>query len=56
MLNDYGYIEKAIANIKEVAEKQEANIRAAAATAPDTPPHGGELCENNARHRGRWIA
>ena len=30
MLNDYGYIEKAIANIKEVAEKQEANIKAAA--------------------------
>ena len=29
MLNDYGYIEKAIANIKEVAEKQEANIKAA---------------------------
>ena len=30
MLNDYGYIDKAIANIKEVAEKQEANIKAAA--------------------------
>ena len=30
MLNDFGYIDKAIANIKEVAEKQEANIKAAA--------------------------
>ncbi len=30
MLNDYGYIDKAIANIREVAEKQEANIKAAA--------------------------
>ena len=30
MINDYGYIEKAIANIKEVAEKQEQNIQAAA--------------------------
>ena len=30
MINDYGYIEKAIANIKEVAEKQVANIKAAA--------------------------
>lgn len=30
MLNDYGYIEKAVANIREVAEKQEANIKAAA--------------------------
>jgi uncharacterized phosphosugar-binding protein len=30
MLNDYGYIEKAIANIREVAEKQEDNIKAAA--------------------------
>ena len=29
MINDYGYIEKAIANIREVAEKQEANIEAA---------------------------
>ena len=29
MLNDYGYIEKAIATIREVAEKQEANIEAA---------------------------
>ena len=29
MINDYGYIEKAIANIKEVAEKQEANIEEA---------------------------
>ena len=28
--NDYGYIEKTIANIREVAEKQEANIKAAA--------------------------
>ena len=30
MLNDYGYIDKAFANIREVAEKQEANIKAAA--------------------------
>ena len=30
MLNDYGYIDKAIANIREVAEKQEENIKAAA--------------------------
>ena len=30
MLNDFGYIDKAIANIKEVAEKQEQNIKAAA--------------------------
>ena len=30
MLNDFGYIDKAIANIKAVAEKQEANIKAAA--------------------------
>ena len=30
MLNDFGYIDKAIANIREVAEKQEANIKAAA--------------------------
>ena len=30
MINDFGYIEKAIANIKEVAEKQEQNIKAAA--------------------------
>ena len=30
MINDYGYIEKAIANIKEVAEKQETNIQSAA--------------------------
>ena len=30
MLNDYGYVEKAIANIREVAEKQEENIKAAA--------------------------
>ncbi|MBR1588168.1 MAG: hypothetical protein IJ658_07570 [Kiritimatiellae bacterium] len=30
MLSDYGYIEKAIANIRAVAEKQEANIKAAA--------------------------
>ena len=30
MLNDFGYIDKAIANIKEVAEKQESNIKAAA--------------------------
>ena len=29
MINDYGYIEKAIRNIREVAEKQEANIDAA---------------------------
>ena len=29
MINDYGYIEKAIRNIKEVAEKQKANIDAA---------------------------
>ena len=35
MLNDYGYIEKAIANIKEVAEKQEANIQAAATLMAD---------------------
>ncbi len=35
MLNDYGYIDKAIANIKEVAEKQEANIKAAAALMAD---------------------
>ena len=35
MLNDYGYIEKAIANIREVAEKQEANIKAAAALMAD---------------------
>ena len=30
MLNDYGYIETAIANIRKVAEKQEENIKAAA--------------------------
>ena len=30
MLNDFGYIDKAISNIKEVAEKQEGNIKAAA--------------------------
>jgi pyruvate-formate lyase-activating enzyme len=30
MLNDFGYIDKAIANIREVAEKQEENIKAAA--------------------------
>ena len=30
MINDYGYIEKAVANIKEVAERQEKNILAAA--------------------------
>ena len=30
MLNDFGYIEKAIANMKAVAETQEANIKAAA--------------------------
>ena len=35
MLNDYGYIEKAIANIREVAEKQEANIKAAATLMAD---------------------
>ena len=35
MINDYGYIEKAIANIKEVAEKQEANIKAAATLMAD---------------------
>ena len=35
MLNDFGYIDKAIANIKEVAEKQEANIKAAAALMAD---------------------
>ena len=30
MIQDYGYIERAIANIREVAEKQQANIEAAA--------------------------
>ena len=35
MLNDFGYIDKAIANIKEVAEKQEANIKAAATLMAD---------------------
>ena len=35
MLNDYGYIDKAIANIREVAEKQEANIKAAATLMAD---------------------
>ena len=35
MINDYGYIEKAIANIREVAEKQEANIKAAATLMAD---------------------
>ena len=35
MLNDFGYIDKAIANIREVAEKQEANIKAAATLMAD---------------------
>ena len=35
MLEDFGYIEKAIANIKAVAEKQEANIKAAATLMAD---------------------
>ena len=35
MIQDYGYIEKAIANIREVAEKQEANIKAAATLMAD---------------------
>ena len=35
MLNDFGYIDKAIANIKEVAEKQEQNIKAAATLMAD---------------------
>ena len=35
MIQDFGYIEKAIANIKEVAEKQEANIKAAATLMAD---------------------
>lgn len=29
MINDFGYIEKTVANIREVTEKQEANIKAA---------------------------
>ena len=35
MIQDFGYIEKAIANIKEVAEKQEENIKAAATLMAD---------------------
>ena len=35
MLNDFGYIDKAIANIKAVAEKQEENIKAAATLMAD---------------------
>ena len=35
MLNDYGYIDKAIANIREVADKQEGNIKAAATLMAD---------------------
>ena len=35
MLNDFGYIDTAIANIKAVAEKQEANIKAAATLMAD---------------------
>ena len=35
MIQDYGYIEKAIANIREVAEKQEQNIKAAATLMAD---------------------
>ena len=35
MLNDFGYLEKVIANIKAVAEKQEANIKAGAALMAD---------------------
>ena len=35
MIQDFGYIEKAIANIKEVAEKQDENIKAAATLMAD---------------------
>ena len=35
MINDFGYIEKAVANIRMVADKQEKNIQAAAALMAD---------------------
>ena len=34
-LNDFGYVEKAFANIREVVEKQGDNIKAAAALMAD---------------------